>query len=170
MLSQLLLIQLSNMLAHQEKFKCFGHRIPHYFWFMLSGAICDIAQALIDYFIYKLYVFDEYGRATVCWTLSYSISIFIRHYSHRIIVFGDYEGSYCNSLTRTYLTYSSSIVLSMICNHLLVRFGHLTHRDAWIVTMIWTGVYNYFLLKANWGAKAKDSEVKDKPVVLITSV
>lgn len=120
---------------------------------MLSGALCDVVQAVIDFSIYHLYVF-EFERATVCWTLSYTISILLRHYSHRLLVFGEYEGSYCSSLTRTYCTYSSSIVISMVTNYFLVRRLAFSHRDAWIITMIWTGVYNYILLKANWRAKA----------------
>lgn len=38
----------SAMLEHQDRVRCFGRRIPQYFWFVLSGAMCDVAQALID--------------------------------------------------------------------------------------------------------------------------
>jgi putative flippase GtrA len=114
--------------------------------------MCDIVQAFIDYGIYLLYVF-EWERATVCWTLSYTISIIIRHFSHRLLVFGEFEGTYCSSLTRTYMTYSSSIVISMLTNHLIVSFLNYSHRTAWIITMLWTGIYNYFMLKASWGRK-----------------
>jgi putative flippase GtrA len=128
---------------------CGFEKVPQYLWFMLSGALCDVVQALIDYCIYLLYTM-EWERATVCWTASYTLSIIVRHSSHRLLVFGDYEGSYCMSLARTYLTYSSSIMISMITNHLLVAFLELTHQQAWIITMIWTGVYNYFMLRASW--------------------
>jgi len=137
------------MLAHQEKIEICGRKIPQYFWFMLSGAICDIFQALIDFGIYKIYTY-EWERSTVCWTLSYIISIVIRHSSHRLLVFGDYEGSYCYSLAKTYLTYSSSIIISMISNHFIVTLFAFSHRDAWLITMIWTGILNYFMLKASW--------------------
>jgi putative flippase GtrA len=140
------------MLINQEKWKCFGYKVPHYCWFVLSGGMCDIVQAFIDYGIYLLYVF-EWERATVCWTLSYTISIIIRHFSHRLLVFGEFEGTYCSSLTRTYMTYSSSIVISMLTNHLIVSFLNYSHRTAWIITMLWTGIYNYFMLKASWGRK-----------------
>lgn len=132
--------------------RCFGYKIPTYFWFVVSGTICDILQAVIDYIISLLYIW-EVERATVCWTLSYTISIFIRHYSHRILVFGEYEGTYCNSLSRTYMAYSSSIALSMVTNHLIVSFLNLSHKQAWIITMLWTGIYNYFMLKATWRPK-----------------
>ena len=62
----------------------------------------------------------------------------IRHYSHRILVFGDYDGTYCASITRCYATYSSSIVMSLIMNHVLVTYFFFTHVQAWIVTMLWT--------------------------------
>ena len=137
------------MLINQERCRCFGRKVPLYFFFVLSGALCDVFQALIDYMIFTVYVF-EWERPTVCWTLSYIISIVIRHSSHRLLVFGEFEGTYCASLTRTYMTYSSSIVLSMITNHLIVSFLLYSHRTAWITTMLWTGIFNYFMLKASW--------------------
>jgi len=140
---------INNMLAHQEKCEVCGRKVPQYFWFMLSGALCDVGQAVIDFCIYNVYTY-EWERATVCWTLSYTLSIIVRHSSHRILVFGDFEGSYCYSLAKTYLTYSSSIIISMFSNHIIVTVLGFNHRDAWIITMIWTGIYNYFMLKASW--------------------
>tara|TARA_A100001035_G_C27526064_1_gene383110 strand:+ start:118 stop:609 length:492 start_codon:yes stop_codon:yes gene_type:complete len=148
------------VLAHQEKVRCCGYRIHNYFWFMLSGALCDVAQALIDYVVYLLYQLP-YERATVCWGISYTLSIILRHISHRYIVFGEYEGTYCASLCRTYATYSSSIVISIITNHAIVNYCGISHRDAWIITMIWTGIYNYFMLKKSWGTKDKNEDKKE---------
>lgn len=135
------------MLGHQERFKICGYQVPQYFWFVISGALCDIVQALIDYMVYQIYVFD-WERATVCWTVSYTLSIIVRHSSHRLIVFGEFEGSYCSSLGRTYLTYSTSIILSMVSNHFIINAFMLSHRDAWIITMLWTVGYAFlpFLL------------------------
>lgn len=146
------------MLINQDKWSFCGYRVPQYGWFMLSGAICDVVQALVDYGIYLIYPF-EWERTTVCWTVSYTITIPVRHYSHRMLVFGEFEGGYCISLCRTYLTYSSSIVISMITNHLIVSFLNFNHKQAWLFTMIWTGVYNYFMLKASW-RKPSTNEVK----------
>lgn len=115
----------------------------------IIGGICDIVQALIDYGISLIYK-SEWERATVCWTISYILSIWIRHFSHRILVFGEYEGTYISSLIKTYLTYSSSIVISIITNHYIVSLFQRTHKEAWIITMLWTGIYNYFMLKASW--------------------
>lgn len=150
------------MLDHQQNCSLCGHRVPLYFWFVLSGALCDILQALIDYTISTIYLF-EWERTTVCWTLSYILSIMIRHSSHRFLVFGEYEGSYCSSLMRTYATYSSSIVVSMVTNHFIVSSLGVRASQAWVATMLWTGLYNYFLLKASWkrSKEAKEKLVKD---------
>jgi hypothetical protein len=154
------------MLSHQEKCKICGYKVPLYFWFVVSGAACDIVQAIIDYLISLVY-FLPVEKETVCWTLSYIISIWIRHYSHRIIVFGEFEGTYCASLARTYLAYSSSIIASALTNHALVQYLSLTHKQAWVVTMLWTGILNYFLLKSSWKSKAVEKEIRqvvDSPV------
>ena len=135
-----------------QQLQCFGHKIPQYFYFLVSGALCDMVQFFIDICIWQVYVI-EFERATVCWTLSYILSIVVRHTSHRLLVFGEYEGTYCWSLGKTYLTYSSSIVLSTITNHLLVEGFGIAHEIAWISTMLWTGILNYILLKNSWKRK-----------------
>lgn len=144
------------MLIQQDKYKIFGYRIPTYFWFVVSGAICDIIQACIDYMISLVY-FLEWEKTTVCWTLSYILSIAVRHSSHRLLVFGEYEGTYWSSLGKTYMAYSSSIVISMVTNHMLVNLVGFTHRQAWLITMLWTGLYNYFILKSSWKSGNKDA-------------
>jgi hypothetical protein len=140
----------------QEKIRLCGYKIPKYFWFVLSGSLCDCCQALIDYLISIIYAY-EWEKATICWTLSYTVSIMIRHFSHKYIVFGDYDGSYCTSLGRTYLTYSSSIVISTIANHCFMTYFLLSHKQAWVITMLWTGLYNYFMLKRNWKGIKKEN-------------
>ena len=139
--------------------KLFGLKVPTYPLFMVSGAICDVFQAGIDYVIYSMPVLDiwEDGRTTLSWTLSYTLSIILRHQSHRLLVFGDYADGYFASLARTYMTYSSAIVVSMLANHTLVGYFDLSYRVAWIITMLFTGIYNYFTLKATWRVKKEPS-------------
>jgi len=137
-----------------------GHKVPLYPLFMVSGALCDVCQAFIDYLISMVYTL-EWGKTTVCWTLSYTLSIVLRHSSHRLLVFGDYEGTYCMSLSRTYMAYSSAIVISMFANHQLVAFFGLSHRHAWLATMLFTGIYNFFVLKASWRVINKASGIPD---------
>jgi hypothetical protein len=145
---------MSTGLSHQEKCRCFGYKIPLYFWFVLSGTLCDVVQALIDFGVYHIYPYD-WERATVCWTVSYTMSVIVRHFSHRFLVFGEFEGTYCQSLGRTYLTYSSSIILSIVTNHVLVNGFNCTHKVAWVLTMLWTGIFNYFALKSSWRSNPK---------------
>jgi putative flippase GtrA len=150
----------STGLPHQERCRCFGHKVPLYAWFVLSGALCDVAQALIDLGVFYIYPY-EWERATVCWTVSYTLSVVIRHFSHRILVFGEPDGTYCQSLGRTYLTYSSSIIISIMTNHVLIDVFQCSHKMAWILTMLWTGVYNYFALKSSW--RSSGSNTKSTP-------
>ena len=87
-----------------------------------------------------------------------------------MIVFGEFEGTYCSSLGRTYLAYSSSIVISMFMNHYLVEGFGLEHKIAYLITMLGTGIYNYFALKASWrkggaaSSNAASSRISDTPV------
>lgn len=147
------------MLAHQDKVRIFGYKVPQYGWFVVSGLLCDIVQFFIDWAVSLVYTLD-WEKTTVCWTISYTLSIIVRHSSHRLIVFGDYEGSYWSSVAKTYLTYSSTIVISAITNWALVRYLYFTHTQAWVVTLLWTGAFNYLKLKANW--TSKDSKKKDE--------
>ncbi len=80
-----------------------------------------------------------------------------------MLVFGETEGSYCVSLGRTYLAYAASIILSVVSNYCIVNTLGASHRDAWIITMLWTGIMNYFILKATWKSKKDVSQFeKDK--------
>ena len=140
----------------------------------LSGVLGDTIQAILDYLVYQLYT-SEWERSTVCWTVSYIGSIVFRHTSHRILVFGETEGSYCTSLGRTYMAYAASIVLSVVSNHFVVSVLELSHRNAWLITMLWTGIMNYFILKATWKTKGgKDSSQrghdKDDDTMMIPMV
>lgn len=139
----------SVMLAHQERVRIFGYPVPQYFWFMLSGALCDMVQACLYYIVSVLYV-STWEKPTVCWTVSYILSIWARHTSHRILVFGEFEGTYLSSVIRMYLTYGSSIVFSTILSHVLSSWFMLSHSQALVCTVLPTGLYNYFMIRNTW--------------------
>ena len=40
---------------------------------------------------------------------------------------------------------------------MLVTYAHLTHKTAWLSTMVWIGVYNYFALKNVWNKNKIDT-------------
>jgi hypothetical protein len=64
---------------------------------MLSGAICDVAQFGIDRTVYSMLT-TSYEKDTISWTVAYILTISLRHETHRIFVFGAYEGSYWTNL------------------------------------------------------------------------
>lgn len=109
----------------------------------------------MQYLVSNIYTL-EWQKPTVCWTVSYVLSIVVRHFSHRILVFGDYEGTYWQSLIRTFGAYSGSIILSIFTNSMLTDYLKVGHRNAWIITMIWTGIFNYFMLKKAWKPKVHE--------------
>lgn len=159
---QVLIVEITPFLRDpQRDFASILFRCPHYFWFLLSGLLCDFAQAGIEFIVYGLYPSELSYKTGACWGISYSLSIIVRHFSHRYLVFGEYEGSYFTSLARTYMTYSSSIVISIITNQLMVEYLLLTHWVAWLVTLLWTGIYNYFMLKSTWKGKKQDDHIND---------
>lgn len=146
----------AGMLPHQERAQLFGYHVPEYLWYMLSGAICDVIQACLYFIVSVMYV-STWEKPTICWTVSYVLSIWARHTSHRILVFGEFEGTYRASLLRFFLTYAGSILFSTMLSHLWSSWFMLTHSQALVLTVLPTGVFNYFMLKKTWrGAPAAE--------------
>lgn len=51
---------------------------------------------------------------------------------------------------RMYGGYSIIMVISTIFNIIMTKAMHFTHYQAWITTLLWTGIVNYFILKHIW--------------------
>jgi putative flippase GtrA len=135
-----------------------GVHPPRYLCYMLSGSFCDIIQFFIDLF---LHVFLHLEDASLCWALGFGSSIIFRHTTHRYLVFGDYVGGYWASLGRMYAGYSIIIVLSTVFNLVMTRYAKVPHYVAWVITLLWTGIVNYFILKKIWsfgGASTVDNK------------
>lgn len=134
-----------------------GIHPPRYLCYMLSGFICDLIQFVIDIILHKVFLLED---ASVCWALGFGLSVSFRHTSHRYLVFGDYVGGYWKSLSRMYAGYSIIIVISTLFNIMMTRYLLLPHYVAWVVTLLWTGIVNYFILKMLWsfGGKAKTDD------------
>uniref|UniRef100_A0A7S3PXD5 GtrA/DPMS transmembrane domain-containing protein n=1 Tax=Chaetoceros debilis TaxID=122233 RepID=A0A7S3PXD5_9STRA len=129
-----------------------GIKPLRYFWYMISGGLCDIVQFGIDFLLlHALHVNDS----STCWALGFGISIVVRHSSHRYLVFGDYVGGYWKSLMRMYTGYSIIIVISTLFNIFMTKVLMLSHYTAWIATLLWTGIVNYFILKYIWSFDGK---------------
>lgn len=67
-----------------------------------------------------------------------------------------------------YAGYSIIIALSTIFNFIITKHLDMPHVFAWILTMLWTGIVNYFILKKLWsfdGSKKEDeAKHKGKPL------
>jgi len=124
-----------------------GMKPIRYLWYMLSGFLCDIIQFFIDV---ALLLFLNIEDPSYCWALGFAISILFRHTSHRYFIFGDYVGGYWNSLMRMYGGYSIIILISTIFNIVMTKVFKLHHYVAWVITLLWTGIVNYFILKKLW--------------------
>jgi len=119
---------------------------PRYLCFMVSGIVCDVVQFILYILLYYWLIKD----ASLCWMLSFFASVIFRHTSHRYLVFGDYVGGYYSSLGKMYIGYSIIIVLSTIFNLVMTKFVKVQHMIAWFITLLWTGIVNYFILKKIW--------------------
>jgi hypothetical protein len=128
-----------------------------YLCYMLSGMICDIFMLLFD-------VFLHFGlgltNATTCWLLGFGLSIVPRHAALKYMCFGRYIGGYYYSLARMYAGMSASIALSTVGNYYMTQRWGVPHYVAWLATLIWTGVVNYFVLKYLWAFGAEVSTSK----------
>jgi hypothetical protein len=124
-----------------------GIHLPQYFCYMISGFFCDIIQFCIDVVLYNIFHIHD---ASVCWALGFASSIVFRHTAHRYLVFGNYVGGYYKSLVRIYAGYSITIFFSTIINFLMTKKANISHYHAWIFTLLWTGIFNYFFLKRVW--------------------
>jgi nitrogen fixation protein FixH len=64
-----------------------------------------------------------------------------------------------------YAGYSIIIVLSTFFNIVITKKMDMPHVFAWIVTMLWTGIVNYFILKKLWSfdgrIKKEDDDKND---------
>jgi len=132
-----------------------GVKPMQYLWYMLSGAICDVIQLLIDCFLHFGVGIED---ASICWLMSFFISVAFRHTTHRYLVFGDYVGGYSNSLLRMYGGYSVIIVLSTLFNIAITKVIKVPHYVGFIFTLGWTGIVNYFILKKLWSFGGKPSK------------
>ena len=138
--------------------KVVGIRPPRYLCYMVSGSGCDIIQ----FFFYVL-AYRQFEDTSLSWALSFGSSVVFRHTTHRYLVFGDYVGGYWASLRRMYAGYSIIIVLSTVFNYFVTKYVDMPHMVAWILTLLWTGIVNYLILKKLWsfdGSNKKETETK----------
>lgn len=146
----------NGTVAAADAVRIAGIQPPRYLCYMLSGMSCDILQFLFDLFLHYGLGFDD---PSLCWAVGFVVSIVPRHTSLRYMCFGDYVGGYWSSLRRMYFGFSFSIVLSTVFNVVMTRMAGVSHYVAWIFTLIWTGIVNYFILKKLWSFGGADKDV-----------
>jgi hypothetical protein len=56
-----------------------------------------------------------------------------------------------------YAGYSIIIVISTVFNVVMTRDLKFSHYFAWFITLLWTGVVNYFILKYLWNFGSSNS-------------
>ena len=82
--------------------------------------MCNLAQIALDRLL-NAALPDTWWAPTTSWTVSYTLSVSLRHFSHAICVFGQHsESTMCVALGKTYLAYASTIVISTAINLALV--------------------------------------------------
>jgi len=91
--------------------------------------------------------------ATASWLSAYLLSIVWQHSLHRYLVFGA-TGNYWKTLMWTYVSYTLSLVLSSVLNYVLADQLSLNHRIAFVLTLLLTGILNFFTLKSAFEAPA----------------
>jgi len=138
---------LSGSAPASESVTLCGLKPPRYFWFVISGSLCDLIQFMIDLFIFSVVKIQD---PSICWGASFFLSIIARHTSHRYLVFGDFSCGYWSSLLRMYGGYSISIIVSTVSNYAISKMTTVSHYGLWLITMLWTGIFNYYILKKLW--------------------
>ena len=78
-----------------------GRKPPRFVFFAVSGSLCNIAQLALDRMLLAILPEDIWWIPTACWTLSYTLSVSLRHASHAFFVFGQHVDPACTALGKT---------------------------------------------------------------------
>ena len=124
--------------------KTFRANTPEPIRFMTSGLIGSVIFYILNEAIVRFNPIES-QKITVAWFLSYVISIWIQHALHATLVYG-WVFSYWKGLLATYTGYSLALFASVPINAVLVNYLRATVSEAWIGTLVLTGMANYFLL------------------------
>lgn len=89
---------------------------------------------------------SDYG-GTLAWMITYALNIWLQHeLNERLVLMSNgKKQDYWKKLGRTYLIYTSSMLLSTLINMIFLTLGFST-RAAMILTLSLTGIGNYFLV------------------------
>jgi len=93
---------------------------------------------------------------TACWTLSYTLSVSLRHFSHELFVFGRHADPVCLALGKSYLAYLSTIFVSTMVNLVLVWGASCKPDMALIFTASFSVLWSYVMLQQTWRTGGDD--------------
>ena len=141
------------------------------FWFTLSGWVGTAIFYVVYEWIHSVGAddarrplcgvgaIDALDWSSLAWTSSYALSILWQHALHRYLVFGT-AAPYLRSLVWTYLSYALSIVLSSVLNHALVSYIGVNHRVSFALTLVNTGVLNFYTVSSAFETPKTDAQAK----------
>mmetsp|Transcript_29614 Transcript_29614/g.75226 ORF Transcript_29614/g.75226 Transcript_29614/m.75226 type:complete len:310 (-) Transcript_29614:170-1099(-) len=134
-----------------------GRSPPRFLFFVLSGSACNGVQLGLDRLLILVLPEGRWWVPTLCWTLSYALSITFRFVSHAALVFGPHRDPPLLALGKTYLTYLSTIVSSTGVNLGLVTGAGMSHELALLPTAAFSVLWSYLALSYTWAPGGKAS-------------
>ena len=130
-----------------------GRRPPRFVFFAISGSLCNAAQLGLDRLIYHSLgdeLVHSWWGPTMCWSLSYMLSVSLRHVSHAAFVFGPHKDSLAVALAKTYLAYLSTIMASSAMHLSLVAGANVSHEMALVLVSFFSVGWSYAALSQTW--------------------
>ena len=133
-----------------------GLRPPRFVFFALSGSLCNIVQLILDRCLMVVMPDNIWWAPTACWTLSYTLSISLRHVSHALCVFGQHADPPWIAIAKTYLAYLSTIIASTALNLSLIWWAICKPDVALLITAAFSVVWSYAMLSQTWRGLHQD--------------
>ena len=143
----------------QNMSEWFRNTLPQPIRFFISGGIGSYLFYLLNELILKT-VSIPYQPITVAFFIAYFISIFLQYFLHTYLVFGP-GGDFIKGVISCYAGYSTALFSSAPINYGLVNYLNFNASQAWLGSLIITGVANYFLLTFLMGGEKKTKEDED---------
>ncbi len=138
-----------------------GRRPPRFVFFAISGSLCNAAQLGLDRLIYHSLgdeLVHSWWGPTMCWSSSYMLSVSLRHVSHAAFVFGPHIDPLAVALTKTYLTYLSTIMASSAMHLTLVAGANVSHEMALVLVSFFSVGWSYAALSQTWRADGASTD------------
>ena len=132
----------------------FRSTLPQPIRFFISGGIGSFLFYILNQ-LFLEFLEVPFAQITVSFFVSYCISIFLQYFLHSYLVFGP-GGNFISGVVSCYAGYSSALFASAPINYGLVKYFACTASQAWLGTLIITGVANYFLLTFLMGEKKEE--------------